>query len=111
MNDKKPDNARSRDDSHLRKLVSETREWMQSEGIEELPLDWAAIAREEQARWWRERLQQALTELAGRVSELADSGAARLRQLATAAESGAAAALEVSLDSATQIGRVLAEPA
>ena len=42
MSEKKPDNARSRDDTHLRKLVSETREWTQAEGIEELPLDWEA---------------------------------------------------------------------
>jgi len=111
MSEKKPDNARSRDDTHLRKLVSETREWMQAEGIEELPLDWEAIAREERALWWRERLRQALTELAGRRREFADSIAGWLKQLAEAAESQAAAALEVTLDAAEQIGRVRSEPA
>jgi hypothetical protein len=73
MSEKKLDNVRSRDDSHLRKRVSETREWMRAEGIEEQPLDWEAIAREEQALWWREQLRQALSELAQRSREFADS--------------------------------------
>jgi hypothetical protein len=111
MSEKKSDNVRSRDDSHLRKRVSETREWMRAEGIEERPLDWEAIAREEQALWWRERLRQALAELAARSREFADSIAVRLRQLAAAAEAQAAAALEVTLDVAEQVGHVLAEPA
>jgi hypothetical protein len=111
MSEKKSDNVRSRDDSHLRKWVSETREWMRAEGIEERPLDWEAIAREEQALWWREQLRQALSELAQRSREFADSIAAHLKQLAEATGSQAAAALEVALDAAKQVGRVLAEPA
>ena len=98
MSEKKPDNVRSRDDSHLRKRVSETRAWMKAEGIEEQPLDWEAIGREEQALWWRKRLRQALSELAQRSREFADSIAARLKQLAEATESQAAAALEVILE-------------
>lgn len=111
MNKNKSKDVRSRDDTHLRKLVSETREWMKTEGIEEQALDWEAVAREEQALWWRERLRQALTELAERSREFADSVAERIRQLAAVAESQAEAALEVTLDAVQQVGRVLPEPA
>lgn len=111
MSEKKRDPERSRDDSHLRKLVSETRAWMKSEGIEERPLDWEAVALEEEALWWRERLRQALSELATRSREFAEPLAKRLGELAATAESQAEAALEVSLDAIAQVGQVMFEPA
>ncbi len=111
MNEKKPNNIRSRDDHHLRQLVSETRAWMEREGIEDQELDWEAIARAERARWWRERVHQVLHDLVARSQEMAAPIATRLRQLATIAEAQATAALEVTLDAVHQVGRVLADPA
>jgi len=111
MSENRSEDTRSRDDRHLRKLVSETRAWMRAEGIEERPLEWEAIARDEQARWWRERLRRALADLAARGQEFAEPLATRLRKLAATAESGAEAALEVTLDAVQQVGRVLVEPA
>ncbi len=79
MSEKQANHVRSRDDHHLRQLVSETRAWMAREGIEEQELDWEAMAREERARWWRERLHEALQELAARSQEVAAPIATRLR--------------------------------
>jgi hypothetical protein len=95
-----PNDARARDDRHLRDLVSETRRWMKERGIEEEPLDWETIKREERRRWWKDRLAQALAALAGQGREVLE-----------AARSGAAAALEVTLDPARQLGQLLAVPA
>jgi hypothetical protein len=111
MSEKTSEEARSRDDQHLRKLVSDTREWMRAQGIADRALDLEAVAREEEALWWRERLRQALAQLAARGGALATSLAARLRQLPAAAEAQAEAALEVTLDAAHGIGRILFEPA
>ena len=109
MKKETPDNVRSRDDHRLRRLVSDTRGWMKSEDLEERPLDWEAVAREEQALWWRERLRDALSELAARSRGIADRVAERIEQLAAVA--GAEAALEVTVDAVRQLGRVLVEPA
>jgi hypothetical protein len=104
MSDKGSGNVRSRDDRGLRGLVFETRQWMKREGMEERPLDWEATAGEERAQWWRERLRDALAELAGRGAELAGYGRRRLAQLAEAPESLASAAFEVALDAAQSSG-------
>lgn len=111
MSQKQPDNARARDDRHLRQLVSETREWMQAQGIKEQPLDWEAVAGAEEAQWWKERLRQALGALAARANEFAESIAVRLRQLVAAPDPGAEAALEVNFEAEPQVGRIRWEPA
>ena len=84
MNDEKPDDIRSRDDTRLHRLVSETRQWMKDEGIEEAGLDsdaWDAVAREQRVRWWRKRLDQALADLAAGGGELAAWAERRLARL------------------------------
>lgn len=70
-----------------------------------------AIAREEKALWWRNRLREALAWLAAQGDALTAALAARLRQLPAAAEAQAEAALEVTLDAARRIGRIRFEPA
>ena len=87
------DNVRSRDDRNLRRVVDEARRAMQEQGIEERGLDWAAVAREERALWWRERMEQAVADLAG-------GG----REMARLAQSAAEAMVEVTLGA---VGRVL----
>lgn len=81
MSQKPGENVRARDDRHLRQLATETRQWMQAEGIEEQELDWQAIAREEQTLWWKERLRQALRELAAPAGALTETIAAWLKRL------------------------------
>jgi hypothetical protein len=93
MSEERSRSVRSRDDRDLDRLVSETRQWMKREGIEEQALDWEGVAREERALWWRGRLSGAL---AGLVQ---------------APELLASAALEVTLDAVHHVGRVLAAPA
>src|SRR5262249_37693633 len=111
MTEPKRDAARSRDDRHPRELVGEARAWMQAEGIEEKGLNWEALAREERALWWRDRLWQALGDLAARAGEFPEAVAAALRRLGEAAQARAEAAVEVTLDAARGVGRVLFEPA
>jgi len=91
---------RSRDDSQLRRLVEEARSWMEQQGVQERPLDLEALAKEER---WRERLEA----LAERAGEFPAAVAAALRRLGEAAE----AVVEVSLDRAQQVGRVLFDQA
>jgi hypothetical protein len=111
MSENRPDDARSRDDEHLQELVGEARAWMKAQGITETEPDWDAIAGQARALWWRRRLAAALTGLAARAQELPATIAATVRRLAAAAESRAEAAVEVTLDAAQRVGRVLFEPA
>ena len=110
MNDEKPDDIRSRDDTRLHRLVSDTRQWMKDEGIEEAGLDsdaWDAVAREQRARWWRKRLDQALADLAsGGGGELAARAQRRLARLREAPDA-LLAAVELTMGTVGRITGVL----
>ena len=109
MNDEKRDDIRSRDDTRLHRLVSETRQWMKDEGIEEAGLDsdaWDAVAREQRARWWRKRLDRALADLSsggGELAAWAERRLARLREMPDAL----LAAVELTMGAVGRITGVL----
>src|SRR5262249_5847755 len=67
------------------------------------------VIREERALWWREHLRRSLAALGRRAGQFAGETAVALRELARAPQTLAAAAFEVTLDAARELGRV--EPA
>jgi len=82
---------------------------MKELGIEEQPLDWAQVAREEAARWWRERIRQWAPQWLSRARNVTQVVAQRLQQWAQGIAIEGQAALEVVLDAATGLGRVAPE--
>ena len=98
MSEKDSENVRSRDDRNLRRVVAEARRAMREQGIEERALDWEEVARRERLLWWRERVEQAVAELAGKG-----------RELGRVARSAAEAMLEVTLEAAGRVAPLPAE--
>jgi len=93
---------------------SDVAEWSSAgRGAEEFqPTEVMGLAaRQQRAFWWQERLRQALAELAARSAEFPNSIAALVRQLGGVSDLYAEAAVEVTLDAASQLGRVVFEPA
>lgn len=58
MSNNKSNDVRSRDDSHLRRIVTDARRAIRSEGIEDQPLDLKTIARKKRAALLDERLKR-----------------------------------------------------
>ena len=105
-NDKK--DPRSRDDSRLRHQLENFGKWMAEQGVENLPMDWEAVAREKRAERLIWRISEAFRQLAGAAGLSADQ-VRRIEEMALAPPL-ASAALGIELNAEDNTSEIRGEP-